>query len=64
MSRNDTVRLRQEAGLLSEPKLLQDYKESLLERERLLKQLQDWKYKFESEKQNIMGLRRELAALQ
>lgn len=64
MSRSDTIRLRQEAGLLSEPKLLQDYKDSLSQKEILLKQLLDWKSRFESQKQNILSLRRELAVLQ
>lgn len=64
MSRSDAVRLRQEAGLLSEPKLFQDYKESLSLRESLLEQLEDCKSKFESQKQHILSLRRELAALQ
>lgn len=64
MSRSDAVRLRQEAGLLSEPKLLHDYRESLSEKENLLQQLQDWKEKYESQKQNILTLRRALAASQ
>ncbi|KAK3909365.1 Coiled-coil domain-containing protein 96 [Frankliniella fusca] len=64
MSRSDTVRLRQEAGLLSEPKLLQDFKDSLSQKETLLKQLEDWKSKFESQKQNISALRKKQAMLQ
>lgn len=64
MSRSDAVRLRQEAGLLSEPKLLQDYRESLEEKENLLQEMQDLKKRFESQKQNIMTLRRTLTQQQ
>lgn len=64
MSRSDTVRLRQEAGLLSEPKLLQDYKESLSLKEILQDQLHEWKRRFESQKAVILNLRKELIEIQ
>lgn len=64
MSRSDTVRLRQEAGLLSEPKLLQDYKESLSLKEILQDQLHEWKGRFESQKVGILNLRKELVEIQ